>query len=430
MKRLLIALILTFSGILGSFRFPFYGLCIYIWFAYMRVQEWAWGAPWFIAMRPSFVLAGAILLGAILNRENLFRKNKFSVLVIGLWILFLVSFINAVNYETAAFWFDYLTKLIILGLLMGGMVNTQERLIIVIVVLAVSLGFFGGKCGLFGIIHPGAKILQGPGGILADNNCLAVAFGMILPFLYFGGDLIGETKYKKYKYFFKILFFLTILGTIFTYSRGGFLTLCFVLLAINLRTKKNIASLIFLALALGSVALFFIPQEYKERISTIFSDDEERDASSIGRIHFWKTALIMAKEYPLTGVGIRCYSNVYNYYDSSGGQYGANREVHNSFLQLLSENGYLSLSIFLLLIFLTFKTTFTMRRLAKKRPELKWAIPCANIFEISVAAYCIGGFFVSLAYSDLIYHLFVLTGAFEQIVRSYPPVTQKLKTNQ
>ncbi len=422
MKRLLFTVILTFSGIFGAFISPFYGVCVYLWFAYMRPQEWIWGAQWFIAMRPSLCLAIAVIIGALAHGEKIFRPNKMSLLILLFWIWFVITYSNAINHSTAYFWFDYFTKLIILGFVLNGMITTKKRLLTAMMVITLTLGFYGAKCGMFGIIHPGAKILQGPGGMLADNNTFALAFNMILPFMYFGGELIVNPRYKKWKIAMKALFFLTILAIVFTYSRGGFVGLCVVMLFINMRSKKKLTGLIFMGLVTGIILFFFIPEEYKERLSTILVDEEmeeEREASSAGRLHFWKIAIAMSNDHPILGVGPGCYSRAYNEYDFSYGLYGGTRAVHNSFFQMLTNNGYPGLILFLTLIFYTFVICAKLRKSAKNNPDLYWIVACANIFEISVIGFCVSGFFLSLCYADLIYHIFFMVGAFQRIANGY-----------
>ncbi|MCD6459558.1 putative O-glycosylation ligase, exosortase A system-associated [bacterium] len=419
MKRLIIAVLLTFSGIIGSFINPFYGLLIYIWFAYIRAQEWAWGAGWFIAMRPSLLLAVSVILGAIMNGEKIFRKNKINFLLIALWFTFLISYMNAVNSRIAFSWIDFFTKLLILGFCMSGMINSKERLLKVVLVIVLSIGFYSGKCGLYGIIHPGAKISGAPGGIYIDNNTFALIFVMGLPMIFFIHDLITKPKYNLFKKFLRILFFLSILGIIFTYSRGGFLGLAVVILVINWRSKRKFTTIPLILIGGIIIAVFIVPDEYINRMKTITTPEEERDTSSSSRLYFWKIAVQMANDHPYTGVGMGCYPYAYDLYDETRGYYGTKRAVHSSYFQMLTNNGYIAFSLFLLLIYKSLRTCAKIRKKVKHRKNLKWVVSFANMFEISIIGYCVSGAFVSLAYCDLIYHLFILITSLEAIANSY-----------
>ena len=416
MKRTIFVVLLTFSGIFGAFVSPFYGLCIYLWFAYMRPLEWMWGSYWFGAMRPSFCLASAVIISGWMHQEKLFLRSKITLLAALLLGWMIVGYFFAVNQPRAFFWLDIMTKMFILGFVLSGMVNSKQRLTAVIMVLVATLGFYGVKCGLYGIIHPGAKIMQGPGGMLKDNNTFALAFNMILPFMYFAADLVTD---KRYKLLLRGVFFLTILSVIFTYSRGGFLGLCVVIVAILIRGKKKLLPLFFLGTIVLVITTMVIPERYVRRISTIFASEENRDESTSGRLHFWRVALIMVNDNPVFGVGTGCYPRAYNRYDFSKGEYGYSRAVHNSFCQILANHGYPGLGLFLLLIFLSAMTCRRIRKLVRGRKDLRWASSCANMFEISFVAYCISGFFLSMGYADLIYHLFFLVAAFEAVARHH-----------
>jgi len=436
MKRLIIAVLLTFSGIIGSFVNPFYGLLIYIWFAYIRAQEWAWGTGWFIAMRPSLLLALSVLIGSIMNGEKIFRKNKINFLLIVFWVTGLISYIYAVNTTVAYHWLDYLTKLLILGFCMSGLINTKDRLFKAVLMIVLSIGFYSGKCGLFGIMHPGAKIYGAPGGIYIDNNTFALIFVMGLPMIFFVHDLIVNPKHKLFKRFLRVLFFLSILGVIFTYSRGGFLGLAAVIVSINLRSKRKFSTILMILIAGIIMLVFIVPDEYKERISTINDSENERDDSSSSRIHFWKVAIKMTNDHPFTGVGLGCYKSAYNLYDFSDGAYGVNRAVHSSFFQIMTNLGYVGLAIFLFLIYKSLRICAKLRKKVKHRKDLKWVVSFANMFEISIIGYCVSGAFVSLAYCDLIYHLFILVASLDDIAKRYiamPPRTssqEKTKNRQ
>ena len=65
-----------------------------------------------------------------------------------------------------------------------------------------------------------------------------------------------------------------------------------------------------------------------------------QDDSAIGRIHFWKVAFEMAKDNPL-GIGLWGFESAYDKYDSSGGRFGQKRSVHNSYLEVLTEAGWM-----------------------------------------------------------------------------------------
>jgi hypothetical protein len=83
-----------------------------------------------------------------------------------------------------------------------------------------------------------------------------------------------------------------------------------------------------------------------ERMGTITKYEEVGEGSALGRLHFWRIAFIMTADNPL-GVGLRNYDHAYDDYDDSGGAFGRGRSVHNSHLQVMTEEGYAGFLIWL-----------------------------------------------------------------------------------
>ena len=53
------------------------------------------------------------------------------------------------------------------------------------------------KSGLWGLLHGGAQLLRGPGGMLADNNDLSLALAMGVPMLFHLGWTEPRPEIKK-----------------------------------------------------------------------------------------------------------------------------------------------------------------------------------------------------------------------------------------
>lgn len=416
MIRLMLVVNITLSGILGSFLVPFYGLCVYLWFAYIRAQEWARNVGWFNSLRPSLLIAICVIMGCFIHRKKMFRLNLLSILLMLFWFWFTICHFNSINRVASGFWFDFMNKLMISGCLILGLVNTKQKIMYVFIPFILSLGFYSSKSGLFGLLHPGAKIAQGPGGMLTDNNCFAMAFNMIIPFIFFS---IRFYSFKVLKLGLMFLYYLSIFGVVFTYSRGGFLGLCVVIAILQLKAKRNIFLLIFGAAFIGVIVFLSVPESYKERISTIFVSSEDRDKSSGGRLHFWKVAIIIANDNPIFGIGPGCFEIAYPRYDFSKGKFGKRKAVHSSYFQMLSNNGYPGLLLFLSLICISIYTCINLRWKVRNRRDLEWVTHCANTFEVSIIAYCVSGAFLSMAYADLIYHLFFLVVALDKTTSKY-----------
>ena len=83
---------------------------------------------------------------------------------------------------------------------------------------------------------------------------------------------------------------------------------------------------------------------------------------------------------------------------------------------MLADNGYISTIRFLSILLIALKTCTNVRKRIKNVHGFEWAVSCANMFQTSLMAYCVGGAFLSQAYHDFLYHILFLTGSLEFIV--------------
>src|SRR5262249_19805539 len=152
-----------------------------------------------------------------------------------------------------------------------------------------------------------------------------------------------------------------------------------------------------------------LPSGYLNRMSTIGTYEDVGDASALGRLYFWRVALHMAADYP-TGIGLFNFPERYDEYDSTGGQYGPKRAVHNSHLQVLTETGWAG-ALFWVFLFLTaFRICFRVRRQTSNQttPEAHLYLTVANATLSSMVGFLVGGMFVSMALNDLTWLTFGL----------------------
>ncbi len=91
------------------------------------------------------------------------------------------------------------------------------------------------------------------------------------------------------------------------------------------------------------------------------------------------------------------------------------RAAHSIYFQVLGDNGFAGLAIYLVLLFLVFSNCSRIRRAARDRPEFAWARDLATAIQLSMVAFCVGGAALSLAYSDF---LFIWAGILSRLVES------------
>src|SRR6185295_8870144 len=137
--------------------------------------------------RWSYFVALVTMAGFVLGKG----ERRFMLPDIGNWLM--VSLVALVGASIVAS--KYLVprdletfvefgKIIGVALFTTGVVKNKEYLRILLWVIALSFGFYGVKNGLAFLVSGGSLvIIQGPGGMLSDNNDFALALVMGIPLL-------------------------------------------------------------------------------------------------------------------------------------------------------------------------------------------------------------------------------------------------------
>ncbi len=169
--------------------------------------------------------------------------------------------------------------------------------------------------------------------------------------------------------------FTALTGTciILTYSRGVMLSLImamavlFILMSLN-KVKKVplpemlIKSLVIILIVVLASKLFSIgkregqvQERLKERAVQLVS---EGDSSRQARLQFWKAALKISMDYPFFGTGLKTFGRFYPPYEDDIRHFS--KYVHNLYLQVISEMGWLTFFFFMALLWCLFRAFFRL----------------------------------------------------------------------
>jgi putative inorganic carbon (hco3(-)) transporter len=262
-----------------------------------------------------------------------------------------------------------------------------------------SVAFYGVKGGLFSILTRGNYRVWGPvGSYIEGNNELAVAELMVLPLvLYFLHR--SERRWKRLGYY--AVLFLTAVSVLFSYSRGAFVAIAGVAAVMIARSRYRFQAA-FAVLVLGGLLISFVPSQWKERMGSI--ESYQTDESAQGRINAWQFAYNLAKAR-LFGGGFRTFTA------ELFAQYAPNptdiHDAHSIYFEVMAEQGFPGLAIFLLILGTTLARLERLRRRFRRAPAFRWAGEMAEMLQFAVLAYMLGGAFLGLAYFDLYYYLVV-----------------------
>ena len=407
MRDLVVSLFLL--GLLPvCFRRPYIGIVVFSWLAYMRVQDLTWNFA--RHMRWSFYVAIVTFTGWFFSKRRgpFFLGDVRCYLMVVLAVLIGLGVLLAKNRPA---WllpgqisaYVEFAKIITIALFTTGIVTTRERLRLLIWVIALSFGFYGFKNALWGIKTLGQQpILRGPGGMLNDNNDFSLALAMAVPMLW---NIGLSDKRRVLRRAFLWMVPMTCFTVLLTHSRGGFLALSAGIAVLVWHSRNRWLGISLAVLAIP-VALIVMPANMYERFSSIA--DYKTDGSANARFKSWAVAIRMAQDNPLLGVGLANFRTNYLRYEPNPTPEqleGKNIFVaHNSYLQIWAECGTPALMIYLSLIFFSFQTCWSVRRLAKQRYRTSWIINYATMFEASMATFMVGAVFLNRAHFDLFYH--------------------------
>jgi probable O-glycosylation ligase (exosortase A-associated) len=256
------------------------------------------------------------------------------------------------------------------------------------------------KGGIFTIVHGGVYHVKGPeGSFISGDNEMGLALIMTIPLLRY---LQLTTPNIWLRGALHAAMVLSAIATVGSQSRGALLGLVAMGTFLWLKSRNKI----FTAL-LGGVAIVLVlsvmPQQWYDRMATIKS--YETDRSAMGRINAWKMAFNMAKDRPLGG-------GFDSFHDYSFALYAPDpvdvHDSHSIYFEVLGEQGFVGLGIFLMLGLMTWRTASWVIGRARRDREKRWIADLAAMTQVSLVGYASAGAFLGLAYFDYYYTLIAL----------------------
>ena len=392
--------LLIFATLLGlipiALRRPMVAISVYIVISVMNPHQMTWGIarnfPWAWIWAAVGTVSAFRWHGDRLGEA--LRLNRWPLVFIA-WTAVTTLFALDPSVSTES-WVNFVK--VQYGIVLALMcVRDMKDVRTMVAVLTASVAFYGLKGFIFMLGTGGQFHVNGPTNtLIADNNHLAVALIMVVPLLFW---LVSQTDRK----WLRILIWTTLVGCVFsalgTYSRGGFLALAVVALAMIARSPRKLP-ILMVVLPATAIGLAFMPDAFWDRMNTI--GEYQADASATGRIQAWMTSLNVA-DARITGGGFAFYRNPLSYITYSPPNPYV-RATHSIYFQPLGEHGWVGLGIFLIIFVGALVRTFRARRHADT-PAARTYNELLRALQVSLLGYLTGGAFLSLAFWDFAYYL-------------------------
>lgn len=379
---------------------PFYGIIMWTWLGYMNPHRLAWGFS--TSMPFAMMVAVTTLVALLISKEPKklpWTRETVVLLLFVLWMCFTTIF--AFQPEIAGLQLDKVLKIQVMTFVTLMLLTSRDRIHAVVWTVALSLGFYGIKGGIFTILTGGGyHVLGPPGTFIGQNNEMGMALLMTIPLMRY---LQLEEKRHWLKLGLTGAMVLTLASVFGTQSRGALVGLVVMGAIFAWKSPRRLTFIAIMGAAIPLV-LGFMPESWWERMQSIGSYEE--DASAMGRIAAWTFAWQIGTQH-FTGGGFEALT------------VSGMRDVHSVYFEVLSEHGFLGLALFLALLAFTWLSAGWIIRYARQHAELKWAENLARMVQVSGVAYCTSGAFLGLAYFDFIYLLIVLVVATRVLVASH-----------
>lgn len=385
---------------------PYIGLLVWSWLGYMNPHRlcygFAYSFPWVM-----MIAALTLMSFAISKERKKIPMSAISILLFAFLVWTGVTTLLAAEPAAAAEKFQEFAKIMVMVFVTLMMVNTRERMHRLVWMIVVSLGFYGVKGGLFTVLGGGVSHVLGPAGsFISDNNALALALCMTLPFMRY---LQLQASRKMVRIGLGLGMLLTCVAVLGTYSRGGLIGLVIVASALFLKGRRRLAVIVIMVVV-GFAAYNFMPPQWIARMNTLQNATKVNTAET--RIQSWKFAANLAIHRPLVGGGFDDYksSALWVTYAPEGAK---QRAIHSIYFRVLSEQGFPGLMLFLMLLFVSWRNCSRVRKMAHGASEHKWAYDLASMLQVSLVAFTVAGAFLPMTYFDLVYQLIALSALLE-----------------
>jgi probable O-glycosylation ligase (exosortase A-associated) len=387
------------GGIPFMVRDPAIGVMFWVWISLMNPHRQAYGYAY--AFPFAMVVALFTIVGLVVSKAPKQFKGGGAAIALLLFVVWTcVTTAFALDKSAAVPLLERTLKIQLFTFISLWVLYKREHAIALITTMVLSIGYYGVKGGIFVLATAGNYRVWGPAdSFIEDNNSLALAVVMSIPlwaYLYY------VAKRRWLKVALAAAIGLSGVAAVGSFSRGAMLAIGAALVLLWWRGRQKVllgAALI----ALGVSVVTFMPSKWEERMETIKTYEE--DSSAQGRINTWIMLFNLAADRPLVGGGFAPYTK--EIFEKYNPEYDAVHVAHSIYFSVLGEQGYIGLFFWLMLWILTWRTGSQIRQMCKNRPEEAWAFWLASMIQVSLAAYFVGGAFLSLAYWDMPYYLFV-----------------------
>ncbi|WP_226019090.1 putative O-glycosylation ligase, exosortase A system-associated [Novosphingobium sp. FKTRR1] len=405
----------------AGFRRPFLFVLAYAYIDIVAPQKVSWG---FLQVIPISLIAFLLAVGswAVAEDKNGIRLGSRQIVMILLLVYCgLTTRVADFPVEAADKW-GWVWKALVFAIFLPLTLRTRLRIESLALIMVLSVGVIvvgGGIKTLFsGGGYGELRLLVNDNTGLYEGSIISTVAICVIPLALWLARFGTVFKPGLLVWLFALgLSFACVLMPIGTQARTGLI--CFgVMLVMMLRSTKRRMTYIGVVVAVGMIAVPLLPQSFTERMSTIKNHQSDQSAST--RVAVWKWTIEFVKTRPFGGGFDAFRQNAVSYDKVMSESAGDNntaistvrvvekaRAYHSSYFEMLGEQGYPGLGLWLLLhVMGVVHMELIRRRFAKNPPpDLVWVTPLADALQQAQIIYLFGGAFVGIAFQPFCYML-------------------------
>jgi O-antigen ligase len=408
------------KGESAAYRLTFICICLFSVLVTLRPQDFSSSLGDALPYAKVIaVIALIVYLGSKLQRGELPFIWPIEMQMMVLIALLAVVFapLAASSNDTIDVLLDPFLKVLIIFAIMIDVVNSPKRLNIllnIVVICGALIALYTIESYLAGNFIKGRLVILRDS-LFGNSNDLALIFDLLIPLA------IVRALYKeKAERLLNVAAALLLgIGTLITFSRGGFLGLAAAgaVLMWKMARGNRLAPVIAVAVMLLAL-MFVVPGGYGERLTTIINVQEDETGSAQEREDLMVRAGTVALAHPLTGVGMGNF-HTYSIHE---------KRAHNSFLEIAAELGIFGLIAFLVLIISPLKSLRKIERGVKddaNSPTFDQSPQRQELYYLSVGlqavlvTYIVCSFFSSNQYFWYLYYPVAYTVALKRIYAAW-----------
>jgi putative inorganic carbon (HCO3(-)) transporter len=388
-----------FAFWIPCFARPWLGPLLWAWVSMMYPHRLTFG---FAHNMPVAFIAGATTLLVFLfaKAKYEFPRNAPAILMVAFFAWNCVTSLASFNDPDMVFglWLK-VAKIQVMLFVTMMLLSGRQHIVWLVWVIALSVGFYGFKGGIYTLVKGGdGQVIGPPGSFIEPNNELGVALVMVVPLLYFLFSTAGNRWVRLGLLAAALLTMVAILGT---YSRAAFLAVAIMVFFMAMKSNRRILTVgVMVGVLVGMAS--FLPDKWSDRMQSIST---YQDNSSQTRLDAWRMIWSLALDHPITGGGYRVTENEKTWERYAVTEYKRALAPHSNYFQVLAEHGFVGLFLYLSIGFATWRLASRTARQARDGPDADWVPLLMGMIQVSLVGYAVAGAFNALANYDLPYYL-------------------------